>query len=60
MEKQAFKRMMEDTVLTNLIDFSSHTAYHLAFDGGFLIDGKINNNKQLTELRKIFIESMRD
>ena len=53
--KQLFKTLRDQTNGY----WSGHTAYHLAVDGGFLIDGKSNTNKQLTELGKIFMESMK-
>lgn len=37
--------------------WSGHTAYHLAVDGGFLVDGKSNTKKKLTEFGKIFMDS---
>jgi hypothetical protein len=52
--KQLFKTLRDQTNGY----WSGHTAYHLAVEGGFLIDGKSNTNKQLTELGKIFMESM--
>lgn len=35
--------------------WSGHTAYNLAVDGGFLIDGKSNTYKNLTECGKEFM-----
>ena len=35
--------------------WSGHTAYHLAVDGGFLIDSKSGTEKKLTELGKLFM-----
>ena len=35
--------------------WSGHTAYHLAVDGGFLIDAKSNANKKLTALGEMFM-----
>ena len=60
--KQLFK------TLTDQINgfWSGHTAYHLAVDGGFLIDSKRKyieetnkcEGKKLTELGKFFMKSM--
>ncbi len=46
--------------LRNQIDgyWSGHTAYHLAVDGGFLIDAKSGADKKLTALGEMFMESM--
>ncbi len=38
--------------------WSGHTAYHLATEGGFLIDAKSNTNKKLTSLGQMFMDSM--
>lgn len=38
--------------------WSGHTAYHLAVDGGFLIDSKNGSHKRLTELGKMFMQEM--
>lgn len=46
--------------------WSGHTAYHIAVDGGFLIDSKrvrlpdsnMAEGKRLTEIGKAFMESM--
>ena len=35
--------------------WSGHTAYHLAVEGGFLIDAKSNTNKKLTALGEMFM-----
>ena len=35
--------------------WSGHTAYHLAVDGGFLLDAKSNTNKKLTTLGQMFM-----
>jgi len=35
--------------------WSGHTAYHLAVDGGFLIDAKSGTDKRLTILGQMFI-----
>ena len=35
--------------------WSGHTAYHLAVDGGFLVDAKSNTNKKLTALGQMFM-----
>lgn len=35
--------------------WSGHTAYHLAVEGGFLIDAKSNTNKKLTTLGEMFM-----
>lgn len=48
--------------------WSGHTAYHIAVDGGFLIDSKrkhlkgsnAREGKKLTELGVLFMESMVD
>lgn len=40
--------------------WSGHTAYHLAVDGGFLIDAKSNTNKKLTALGQMFMDSFKD
>lgn len=40
--------------------WSGHTAYHIAVDGGFLIDNKSGSDKRLTILGEIFMESMLD
>lgn len=53
--KQLFKTLTDQTRGY----WSGHTAYHLAVEGGFLIDGKSNTDKKLTELGKIFMESMK-
>jgi hypothetical protein len=41
--------------------WSGHTAYHIARDGGFLIDAKHENKKpkKLTSFGKAFMESMK-
>ena len=46
--------------LSNQVDgyWSGHTAYHLAVDGGFLIDAKSGTYKKLTALGEMFMESM--
>ena len=36
--------------------WSGHTAYHLAVEGGFLIDAKSNTNKKLTALGEMFMD----
>ena len=38
--------------------WSGHTAYHLAVDGGFLIDSKSGSIKKLTALGEMFMESI--
>ena len=38
--------------------WSGHTAYHLATEGGFLIDAKSNTYKKLTALGQMFMDSM--
>jgi len=39
--------------------WSGHTAYHLAVDGGFLIDSDSGSKKKLTTLGEMFMESMK-
>jgi len=39
--------------------WSGHTAYHLAVDGGFLIDSGRRSKKKLTTLGEMFMESMK-
>lgn len=48
--------------LQNQMDgyWSGHTAYNIAVDGGFLIDGKKCSNKRLTELGRMFMEQQAD
>jgi len=51
-KKQLYKTLSDQTNGY----WSGHTAYHLAVDGGFLIDEKSNTNKKLTELGKMFMD----
>ncbi len=37
--------------------WSGHTAYHLAVDGGFLIDAKKKADKKLTSIGQMFMDS---
>jgi hypothetical protein len=37
--------------------WSGHTAYHLAVDGGFLVDAKSNTNKRLTVVGQMFMDN---
>ena len=54
--KQLFKTLTDQTNGY----WSGYTAYHLATDGGFLIDAKSNTNKKLTTLGKMFIDNYKD
>jgi len=39
--------------------WSGHTAYHLAVEGGFILDAKKGTNKKLTSLGQMFVEQYR-
>ncbi|MBM68178.1 MAG: hypothetical protein CME43_01930 [Haliea sp.] len=51
-KRQLFKTLKDQTMGY----WSGHTAYHIAVDGGFLIDGKRCTYKKVTRLGAIFIE----
>ena len=53
--KQLFKTLRDQTCGY----WSGHTAYHLATEGGFLIDAKSNSNKKLTALGQMFVDDYR-
>jgi len=50
--KQLFKTLLDQTRGY----WSGHTAYHLATEGGFLIDAKSNTYKKLTTLGQMFMD----
>ncbi len=51
------KRAQLYKTLKNQTDgyWSGHTAYHLAVEGGFLIDAKSNTHKKLTAFGELFM-----
>ena len=57
MKKQLFKRLTDQTNGY----WSGHAAYHIARDGGFLIDTKHENGKpkELTSFGKAFMGDMK-
>jgi hypothetical protein len=53
------KREQLYKTLTELVKgyWSGHTAYHIAVNGGFIVDGKKGSPKQLTLLGRYLVES---
>jgi hypothetical protein len=53
------KRKQLAKTLRDQIDgyWSGHTAYHIAVDGGFLVDSKRSSHKRLTALGAAFLAS---
>lgn len=63
------RKQLKETLNAQIQGYwSGHTAYHIAVDGGFIIDSKrmdtentgMAKPKKLTELGKMFMESMRE
>lgn len=52
MKKQLRKTLRDQSVGR----WSGHTSYHIAVDGGFIINGKKGEKKRLTSLGEIFVE----
>ena len=53
------KKQLYKTLKNQVEGFwSGDTAYHLAVDGGFLVDGKRSANKQLTAVGRYFMRSV--